>query len=310
LFGDNSELCVFCARGFNYAHFLFLGGKTMNKILAIILTLVMTASIFASCNEKTQNEDTQTATNEQSESLTQTEKQTQKGTTKKETVKQETTKTYAESTLGLTFEINSEGNGYILTDLGNAKEIVVDGHNGLPVTELGGWLFYENKNITKITLGGNIGMLYEKTFANCPNLKTVIIKEKITHIGAYAFENCTSLETVVIGNDVTLIDKYAFNNCTSLKNLTLGNKVQTIEKYAFQKCSSLTSIVIPASVKLIRESSFYYCDNLTSAEFKDPNNWGDDVDNHDQFTYDLTDKKHAADILTCREWLYLGLKKH
>ncbi|MBE6533545.1 MAG: leucine-rich repeat domain-containing protein [Ruminococcaceae bacterium] len=286
----------------------------MKKILALILMLLITLSIFASCNEKVQNEDAQAYTNEQSESLTQTEKQTQKETTKKETTKKETTKkettkTYAESTAGLLFELNSDGNGYILTDTGNAKEIVIDGHKGLPVTELGGWLFYENKNITKITLGGNIGMLYEKTFSNCPNLKTVIIKDKITHIGAYAFENCTSLETVIIGNDVTLIDKFAFNNCTSLKNLTLGNKLQTIETCAFQKCSSLTSIVIPASAKLIRESSFHYCDNITSAEFKDPNNWGPDVDNSG-YNYDLTNKEHAADILVCREWLYEGLRKH
>ena len=71
---------------------LCLEEKTMKKILAIILTLVMTASIFASCNEKAPNEDSQAATNEQSESLTQTEKQTKKGTTKKETTKKETTK--------------------------------------------------------------------------------------------------------------------------------------------------------------------------------------------------------------------------
>ena len=283
----------------------------MKKILSLILTFILVASIFTSCNENMLNDDTQADTTKQSESLTQTEKQTKKETTKKqttkkETTKKETTKTYAESTPGLLFELNSDGNGYRLVDIGNAKEIVIDGHKGLPVTEL---LYYENKNITKLTLGGNIGMLHEKAFANCPNLKTVIIKDKITHIGAYAFENCTSLETVVIGNDVTLIDKYAFNNCTSLKNLTLGNKVQTIEKYAFQKCSSLTSIVIPASAKLIRESSFYYCDNLISAEFKDPNNWGPDVDNFD-YTYDLTDKKHAAEILRCYDWIYEGFRKH
>ena len=281
----------------------------MKKILSLILTFILVAGIFTSCNENMLNDDTQADTTKQSESLTQTEKQTKKETTKKETTKKETTKTYAESTPGLIFELNSDGNGYILVDTGNAKEIVIDGHNGLPVTELGGWVFYENKNITKITLGGNIGMLYENTFANSPNLKTVIIKDKITHIGAYAFENCTALETVVIGNDVTLIDKYAFNNCTSLKNLTLGNKLQTIETCAFKKCSSLTSIVIPASAKLIRETSFHNCDNLISAEFKDPNNWGPDVDNSG-FTYDLTDKKRAAEILRCDEWLYEGFRKH
>ena len=128
----------------------------MKKILSLILTFILVASIFTSCNEKTQNEDTQTATNEQSESLTQPEKQTQKGTTKKETTKKETTKkettkkettkkettkTYAESTAGLLFELNSDGNEYILADTRNAKEIVIDGHKGLPVTELVEWLY-------------------------------------------------------------------------------------------------------------------------------------------------------------------------
>lgn len=288
----------------------------MKKILAIILTLVMTASIFASCNEKAPNEDSQAATNEQSESLTQTQKQTQKGTTKKETTKKETTKkqttkTYAESTAGLYFELNPEENGYILASLEfcKAKEIVIDGHKGLPVVDIGFEALKDNQNIVKLTLSGEIKTLPEKSFYNCPNLKTVIIKDKLTHIGPSAFENCTSLETVQIGNGVTLIDKFAFNNCTNLKNLTLGNKLQTIETCAFQKCSSLTSIVIPASAKLIRESSFYYCDNITSAEFKDPNNWGPDVDNFGA-SYDLTNKEHAADILVCREWIYEGLRKH
>ena len=125
----------------------------MKKILSLILTFILVASIFTSCNENIESSGTQEYTDEQSESLT--EKQTNKETTKKETTKKETTKkettkketekTYSESTAGLLFELNSDGNGYILTDTGNAKEIVIDGHKGLPVTELGGWLFYENK---------------------------------------------------------------------------------------------------------------------------------------------------------------------
>ena len=130
----------------------------MKKILALILTLVMTASIFASCNEKVPNEDSQAAANEQSESLTQTEKQTQKETTKKETskketTKQETTKTYTESTAGLYFELNTEENGYILASLEfcKAKEIVIDGHKGLPVVDIGFHVLKDNQNIVKLT---------------------------------------------------------------------------------------------------------------------------------------------------------------
>ena len=162
-----------------------------------------------------------------------------------------------------------------------------------------------NQNIVKLTLSGEIKTLPEKSFYNCPSLKTVIIKDKLTHIGPSAFENCTSLETVQIGNGVTLIDKFAFNNCTSLKNLTLGNKVQTIEMYAFKNCSSLTSIVIPASARLIKESSFWDCYNLTDVEFKSPNNWGPDVDDAD-YTYDLTDKQARITLLLHG----LGFRKH
>ena len=132
-----------------------------------------------------------------------------------------------------------------------------------------------------------------------------IIEDGVSFIGMSAFENCTSLETVQIGNGVTLIDKFAFNNCTSLKNLTLGNKVQTIEMCAFQNCSSLTSIVIPASAKLIKESSFWDCYNLTNVEFKNPNNWGPDIDDPG-CTYDLTDKQATKTLLLHG----LGFRKH
>ena len=95
-------------------------------------------------------------------------------------------------------------------------------------------------------------------------IQSVVIKDKVTTIGAYAFANCASLTSITTPNSVTLIGAGAFNGCSSLTSIIIPNSITEIGAFAFGGCSSLTSITLPNSVTTIGENTFFNCSSLTS----------------------------------------------
>ena len=130
-------------------------------------------------------------------------------------------------------------------------------------------------------------------------VKSAVIADGVTSIGASAFCNCTSLTSVAIPDSVTSIGSYAFCNCTSLTSVTIPDSVTSIGDGAFASCTSLTGIwvaegnndyssdasgvlfnkdkttlvqcpgafreyAIPDSVTSICNHAFYGCESLTS----------------------------------------------
>ena len=112
---------------------------------------------------------------------------------------------------------------------------------GYTVTSINQSAFYENKELTSITL-----------------------PEGITSIGSSAFEGCSGLTSVTIPEGVTSIGEGAFCSCSGLTSVTIPSSVTSIGDYAFSGCSSLTSVTIPEGVTSIGSSAFYGCSSLTS----------------------------------------------
>ena len=95
-------------------------------------------------------------------------------------------------------------------------------------------------------------------------LKSVIIEEGITTVGAEMFRNCYSLESVKIADSVTAIGYAAFISCPVLTNVILGDGVTTIGNDAFNYCIGLTDIVIPEGVAVINDRVFMDCYSLAT----------------------------------------------
>jgi hypothetical protein len=92
-----------------------------------------------------------------------------------------------------------------------AKEVVIPCTiDGFPVVSIGTNAFYNDSNLTKVTI---------------PN--------SVTTIESSAFEGCLSLTDVIIGNHVTSIESYAFQGCCSLTSLIVPASVITIGSGAF-----------------------------------------------------------------------------
>ena len=98
------------------------------------------------------------------------------------------------------------------------------------------------------------------------SIKSIVIPNSVTSIGACAFYSCTGLTSVTIGNSVTSIGDEAFRGCSRLTSISIPKSVTNIGDGAFAGCSGLTSITIPDSVTSIGSDAFKNCTSLTSID--------------------------------------------
>lgn len=122
--------------------------------------------------------------------------------------------------------------------------------------------------------------LYNETFADCVNLKTVNLNTaKIKIIEVNAFKNCRSLvslcdEEAATENPAATLEKFtvltkiaanAFEGCASLKKVKLiatGTATLNVYSSAFRNCSGLTEVTLDGNVRVFGANIFAGCDKL------------------------------------------------
>lgn len=147
---------------------------------------------------------------------------------------------------------------------------------------------FKNRNFISVTLSDGVKNVGAYAFAECSELKKVIIKTPLTKIGTGCFEDCKELEHVefypgistipikMFGNctkvnlnfpdSITKIGKHAFLRCNSLEHVRLVN-VSEIGIGAFLGCKGLQTVYIRGSITEIKQDTFKFCENLTNVSF-------------------------------------------
>lgn len=69
---------------------------------------------------------------------------------------------------------------------------------------------YGNTVVSEVLINGDITAIEEKAFANCENLKTAVISDKVEHIAEDAFSGCNQLTIVASENSVAI--RYAMTH--------------------------------------------------------------------------------------------------
>lgn len=118
------------------------------------------------------------------------------------------------------------------------------------VTAVADKAFYNNKKVTKVTIGSNVTTIGASAFSGCTKLKTVTIGKKVATVGANAFRKCTSLTKLTIPAKVKKIGKQSFYGCKKLKNITIKTtklKKSSVGSNAFKGISAKATIKVPKS---------------------------------------------------------------
>lgn len=151
-------------------------------------------------------------------------------------------------------------------------------YKGQPVTKLGilgtnGHVKgFNSANITEITIPNTITEIIDGdlsgdeygVFTQSTSLKSLILPESLTKIGAAAFRGCTSLNIINIPKNVKTIGDKAFKDCTSITEIQLPEGVTSLGYSTFENCTNLQSITIPSSVTTIGNSILKNCTNISS----------------------------------------------
>ncbi len=157
-----------------------------------------------------------------------------------------------------THKLTSEQGGGTLTFTdGHAESAVISDYTGpskLHTVKVPPQISEANRDVTGIG---------EKAFYQTPTIKEVILPDTVTFIGALAFAGCTALEKIEIPASVTYIDEFAFYGCTSLKTVIFkGQELESIGDFAFLDCKSLETITLPEGLESIGNYAFGNCESI------------------------------------------------
>ena len=117
---------------------------------------------------------------------------------------------------------------------------------GIPFTAISEKAFFNDKQLTSLSLPSSVERVDSLAFEGASNLKTITFSDSgkgLKKIDSLAFKDCSSLESIDLSNaEIIEIPVRAFENCTSLKSIKLPSTVTKIADNAFAGCSNLEEI--------------------------------------------------------------------
>lgn len=114
-------------------------------------------------------------------------------------------------------------------------------------------LCYEDRETVEVPQ--TVKRVAPQAFANCLNMKEIILPDGLETIGDAAFMGCVALTTLNIPQTVTAVGKRCCWGCHSLQEISLPQSIKEIPPFAFFSCDLIT-VTLPDGIKKIGEHSF------------------------------------------------------
>jgi hypothetical protein len=147
---------------------------------------------------------------------------------------------YLQTPDGLVYSINEADEVIIEGTAGYVNKVVIpDEIEGKPVRYIAEVAFYNNPNITSVTISDNVVSIGKEAFGNCQELRKVVLPVGLETIEIGTFIKCGMLTDIELPLTLKLIDDFAFDGCNRLKNLTIPASVEHIGHETFIGCENL-----------------------------------------------------------------------
>ncbi len=134
------------------------------------------------------------------------------------------------------YECTVSDDGAILTKYnGKATDLSIPSKfQGKLLIGIADGAFVNNKNLKSVVIPDTVTDIGAGCFENCTQLKKVTLPKSLKAIGYSAFESC-ALQTVVLPDTVKSVGESAFYNCKSLENITVSDGLTALGAYAFDE---------------------------------------------------------------------------
>ncbi len=165
-------------------------------------------------------------------------------------------------------EVNTNITGYVLVGYNGLDE------NAYEHVEIPSYIKPEGSDELQEVIAIAPGVFSTEKNVGYKSIKSIKISEGIKYIGNGAFAS-TDIEEITIPNTVIggFDDSYTrmenlgavfglFDNCTKLKKAVIGNNIITIGELTFNNCTSLEKVVFGSMVREIRQLAFQNCTSL------------------------------------------------
>lgn len=161
---------------------------------------------------------------------------------------------------------------------------------GKTVTAIGEGAFFKNESITSVVIPDTVETIGIYAFADCSELKSITVGEKVWRIAPFAFDNTPWLasqtdEFVTVGDGVLIAYNGtsrtpvlpdgvrhlggAFSGNPDIRKLTLGRGVLTISDMALSFCSELVEVDLGLSLVYAGDQAFSGSEKITALVFPD-----------------------------------------
>lgn len=179
------------------------------------------------------------------------------------------------NSLPVTLESHYGTSFYSKPDLDGVSNVTLtDKIKDIKVTGNSSQGYFENSNITSITLPKETSAIAENSFKNCKKLTAVDQRladdntYKLTYISDGAFTGCSSLSDFKFNEGLEIINDNAFTN-SALKVLKFPSTVKTVGASAFKDNNELTEIILNEGLKSIGAEAFSGDSKATIKVLKD-----------------------------------------
>lgn len=137
------------------------------------------------------------------------------------------------------------------------------------------WYLNHKDSIRSVVLDNRITHIGNYAFDGCTNIESVrytgyagnagvALPESVTTIGVHAFSDTGVTGTLKLPEHLTEIDSSAFYHCRKLNGeLKLPDTVKEIGGFAFHSCGFTGKLELPASLENIGNDAFEFCSGLT-----------------------------------------------